>query len=75
MNLETKITIYKFTPQLFTLTRNHGSPSGGRLVATGDGDSRDSPFFSHTHVRAYKAGVSSCDTFPLPSTLIGPLAW
>ena len=25
MNLETKITIYKFTPQLFTLTRNNGS--------------------------------------------------
>ena len=27
MNLETKITIYKFTPQLFTLTRlnNHKS--------------------------------------------------
>ena len=25
MNLETKITIYKFTPQLFTLTReSHG---------------------------------------------------
>jgi len=23
MNLETKITIYKFTPQLFTLTRLH----------------------------------------------------
>jgi hypothetical protein len=23
MNLETKITIYKFTPQLFTLTRNN----------------------------------------------------
>ncbi len=23
MNLETKITIYKFTPQVFTLTRNH----------------------------------------------------
>ena len=22
MNLETKITIYKFTPQLFTLTHN-----------------------------------------------------
>ena len=22
MNLETKITIYKFTPQLFTLTQN-----------------------------------------------------
>ena len=22
MNLETKITIYKFTPQVFTLTRN-----------------------------------------------------
>ena len=25
MNLETKITIYKFTPQLFTLTRELGS--------------------------------------------------
>jgi len=25
MNLETKITIYKFTPQLFTLTQNHPS--------------------------------------------------
>ncbi len=25
MNLETKITIYKFTPQLFTLTRNMGT--------------------------------------------------
>lgn len=24
MNLETKITIYKFTPQVFTLTRFHG---------------------------------------------------
>ena len=24
MNLETKITIYKFTPQLFTLTRREG---------------------------------------------------
>ena len=24
MNLETKITIYKFTPQLFTLTRFSG---------------------------------------------------
>lgn len=23
MNLETKITIYKFTPQLFTLTRSY----------------------------------------------------
>ncbi len=23
MNLETKITIYKFTPQVFTLTRNY----------------------------------------------------
>ena len=29
MNLETKITIYKFTPQLFTLTRHHY----GRLPA------------------------------------------
>ena len=27
MNLETKITIYKFTPQVFTLTRNNGSPT------------------------------------------------
>lgn len=26
MNLETKITIYKFTPQLFTLTRNLHPP-------------------------------------------------
>ena len=25
MNLETKITIYKFTPQLFTLTLKNGS--------------------------------------------------
>ena len=25
MNLETKITIYKFTPQLFTLTQKDGS--------------------------------------------------
>ena len=25
MNLETKITIYKFTPQLFTLTPHNGS--------------------------------------------------
>jgi len=24
MNLETKITIYKFTPQVFTLTRKRG---------------------------------------------------
>ena len=24
MNLETKITIYKFTPQVFTLTRENG---------------------------------------------------
>ena len=24
MNLETKITIYKFTPQVFTLTQNYG---------------------------------------------------
>ena len=26
MNLETKITIYKFTPQLFTLTRKPYGP-------------------------------------------------
>jgi hypothetical protein len=25
MNLETKITIYKFTPQVFTLTRLNGA--------------------------------------------------
>ena len=25
MNLETKITIYKFTPQLFTLTHKNGN--------------------------------------------------
>ena len=25
MNLETKITIYKFTPQVFTLTHNSGN--------------------------------------------------
>mgnify|MGYP007014529241 CR=1 FL=1 len=29
MNLETKITIYKFTPQLFTLTRK--SPFAGSV--------------------------------------------
>ena len=28
MNLETKITIYKFTPQLFTLTLRRGSGFG-----------------------------------------------
>ena len=27
MNLETKITIYKFTPQVFTLTRDCGTAS------------------------------------------------
>jgi len=32
MNLETKITIYKFTPQLFTLTRAQFS-NLGELVA------------------------------------------
>ena len=29
MNLETKITIYKFTPQVFTLTRKNGSAELG----------------------------------------------
>ena len=29
MNLETKITIYKFTPQVFTLTPVSGVPIGG----------------------------------------------
>ena len=28
MNLETKITIYKFTPQVFTLTHNKHIKSG-----------------------------------------------
>jgi len=34
MNLETKITIYKFTPQLFTLTQNGESP-GQRIFRVG----------------------------------------
>ena len=37
MNLETKITIYKFTPQLFTLTHPNRTPfpekqKGGTIV-------------------------------------------
>ena len=34
MNLETKITIYKFTPQVFTLTQNkqQGHPSQTAIV-------------------------------------------
>ena len=32
MNLETKITIYKFTPQVFTLTRTLRHLRGGRKV-------------------------------------------
>jgi len=33
MNLETKITIYKFTPQLFTLTRELGVSGFSWLVS------------------------------------------
>ena len=38
MNLETKITIYKFTPQLFTLTQKGYDLSeiGGTLSGFGD---------------------------------------
>ena len=32
MNLETKITIYKFTPQLFTLTRLNFEPLFPSLI-------------------------------------------
>jgi len=36
MNLETKITIYKFTPQVFTLTpfhhRGHGGHRGFKVL-------------------------------------------
>ena len=32
MNLETKITIYKFTPQVFTLTPNKGGFSYNYLI-------------------------------------------
>ena len=32
MNLETKITIYKFTPQVFTLTRNEQRNNMHRTV-------------------------------------------
>ena len=33
MNLETKITIYKFTPQLFTLTQNYFSSKDSFLFS------------------------------------------
>ena len=33
MNLETKITIYKFTPQLFTLTRKNTQVLAPRKTA------------------------------------------
>ena len=32
MNLETKIIIYKFTPQVFTLTHNPGLPEMDKIV-------------------------------------------
>ena len=34
MNLETKITIYKFTPQVFTLTPNYTSLFKGLVLKT-----------------------------------------
>ena len=46
MNLETKITIYKFTPQLFTLTRK--SPVKHLRASTG------LPFFRSYIFAAYK---------------------
>jgi len=36
MNLETKITIYKFTPQLFTLTRDNSKAYGDNSKGYGD---------------------------------------
>ena len=33
MNLETKITIYKFTPQVFTLTLNRGNGAGVVMIS------------------------------------------
>ena len=33
MNLETKITIYKFTPQFFTLTRNNPIGSVNKKIS------------------------------------------
>ena len=35
MNLETKITIYKFTPQLFTLTRIYPLPMASNSTYNG----------------------------------------
>ena len=35
MNLETKITIYKFTPQVFTLTQNKPFPKVGQGLLNG----------------------------------------
>ncbi len=32
MNLETKITIYKFTPQVFTLTQYYQSPIQVQMI-------------------------------------------
>ena len=32
MNLETKIAIYKFTPQVFTLTQKPGNKSGKQRI-------------------------------------------
>ena len=42
MNLETKITIYKFTPQVFTLTRSGQGYNYRKSAPNREGDS-DSP--------------------------------
>jgi len=39
MNLETKITIYKFTPQVFTLTQSEYQHAGESLRGGKDGGS------------------------------------
>ena len=41
MNLETKITIYKFTPQLFTLTQANTQTPGGEPMTTAPAFTRD----------------------------------
>ena len=45
MNLETKITIYKFTPQVFTLTRYNLPLS---TISKGHAEIRRSPFLKYS---------------------------
>ena len=55
MNLETKITIYKFTPQLFTLTHNWEAPAKRHIDSVRVeliGGNRD------MSLSAYKAGYN-----------------